>query len=419
MRTWELFLALRYVRPKKRRGFINLITMISLAGVSISVMGLIVVISVMNGFDKDIRDRIIGTNAHVVVNAYGKGGMREYEPMMEGIRRMPHVVAASAYFQGQAMLKSDAGVFGGIIQGIIPEEHTKVASLKQALKEGDLRSLNPQEASGDSLVARTIPVLLGKELADNLNTGVGQELTLLSPVFRMTPFGLLPKIAKLKVAGIFQTGFYEYDAGLAYIPLSDAQRLFDAPGAVTQVGIKVDDLDHAASVADELQAKDQGIRYWARDWLRMHRNLFTALETEKKIMFIILACMVMVAAFNIASTLIMVVMEKQKEIGILKSLGATRMALVRLFMIQGLMIGFSGTALGFAMGTGICAFLKAHPMKIPGGGSVYYIEFLPVSVERLDLIVILFVSLAICLMASLYPAFMAARQDPVEAIRYE
>jgi lipoprotein-releasing system permease protein len=229
----------------------------------------------------------------------------------------------------------------------------------------------------------------------------------------------MPRVAKLKVAGIFQTGFYEYDSGLMYLSLQAAQKLFDAPGVVTQIGVRVDQPDQAAETALAIQGMDSGMHFWARDWLAMHQNLFTALKTEKLIMFIILASMIVVAAFNIVSTLIMVVMEKQKEIGILKGLGAASRNILKIFVWEGLVIGLAGTVLGFLLGLGICWVIAVHPIHIPGGGSVYYIENLPVSVKPSDLALVFGVSLVISFAATLYPAWMAGRLDPVEAIRYE
>lgn len=411
---YESFLAWRYLRPKRKRGFINLITLIALAGVAISVTGLIVVVSVMNGFDLDIRDKIIGTNAHVLVNAYGRQGLKDYPVLLDKIRALPHVVAASPFYQGQVMLKSDSGVLGVVVQGIVPEEHGRISKLKETIRSGSLAAMMAENAPGSPPAA-----LLGKELADSLNLSLGQELSLFSPVFRETPLGPMPRVSKIRVAGIFETGFYEYDSGLIYVSLKSAQELFDAPGSVTQIGIRVDDVDRAAAISDQVQAMDKGIHFWAKDWLGMHSNLFTALKTEKLIMFIILACMIVVAAFNIVSTLIMVVMEKQKEIGILKSLGAASSNILKIFVWEGLVIGLAGTILGFAGGLGICWAITLHPIHIPGGGSVYYIENLPVSVNPMDLAIVFAISIGISFAATLYPAWMAGRLDPVEAIRYE
>jgi lipoprotein-releasing system permease protein len=408
---FEGFLAWRYLKPKRRRGFINLITLIALAGVAISVTGLIVVVSVMNGFDQDIRDKIIGTNAHVLVNAYGRTGLKDWPDLLNKIRQTPRVVAAAPFYQGQAMLKSADGVLGVVVEGILPKDQAGISKLGESIKQGSLESLDKDGA---------VPgALLGRELADNLNLRVGDELTLFSPVFHQTPLGPMPRVTKLKVTGLFQTGFYEYDSGLIYVSLVEAQKLFDSPGAVTQIGVRVEDLDKAGRVASEIQSLDPGIHFWARDWLGMHHNLFTALQTEKLIMFIILACMIVVAAFNIVSTLIMVVMEKQKEIGILKSLGAAAGQVLKIFVYEGLVIGLGGTVLGFLLGLGICTFIAVHPIHIPGGGSVYYIENLPVSVKPWDLAIIFGLSLMACFVATLYPSWKASRLDPVEAIRYE
>lgn len=412
---FESFLALQYLKPKRRRGFINLITVISIGGVAVSVAALIVVVSVMNGFDNDIRDKIIGTNAHVLVNAYTKEGIHDHAAMARRIQAMPGVEAVSAFYQGQAMLKSDSGVIGVILQGIDPASHAKVAKLKESLKSGSLSDLKPR-ADGDS---SSPAVFLGSELASHLDAEIGTELTLFSPVFRMTPAGMMPRMAKLRVAGKFSTGYYEYDSNLIYMSLEDAQRLFDAQGVVNQIGVRLKDLSLAAEIADKIQGFDNGMNFWAKDWLRMNQNLFKALQTEKLIMFLILGCMVVVAAFNIVSTLVMMVMEKNKEIGVLRSLGATAASILRIFIYEGMIIGVLGGGIGFGLGLGICAFVKVHPIHIPGGGSIYYIENLPVSVQGPDLAAIAGLAMLTCFLAALYPAWQASRLDPVEAIRYE
>jgi lipoprotein-releasing system permease protein len=418
----EASLAARHLAPKRRRGFINLIGLIAVLGVAISVAGVIIVISVMNGFRRDIRDKIIGTNAHVVVNAYGKTGIPDWAKLVDRIKALPGVVAVSPYYQGQVMLKSAAGVTGVMVQGILPGPHSAVSKLGQNLKDGNLAVLDePAAVSGVAAPAPEGPVsiLIGSELRNNLDAGVGEELTLFSPVFRSTAVGLLPRMGKAQVKGAFQTGYYEYDSSLVYMRLGDAQRLFDAGGQVNQIAVRLSRLEDAHAVADAIGHMDDGVSFWAADWQRMNQNLFKALQTEKMIMFIILGCMVLVSAVNIVSTLVMVVMEKQKEIGVLRSLGFSQGGVLRTFLIQGLYIGLGGGAVGFSLGLAACWIIDTFPIKIPGGGSVYYIETLPVQVLPEDLWVVAGVAFVTCLAAAAYPALQAARLDPVEAIRYE
>jgi lipoprotein-releasing system permease protein len=419
----EASLALQHLRAK-RRGFINLIGVIAVFGVAISVAGVIIVISVMNGFRRDIRDRIIGTNAHVLVNAYGKQGIRDWEGLMPKIKAIPGVESVAPYYQGQIMVKSPSGVTGVMVQGILPATQAKVGKLAQNMKLGSLDALDPltgtsSAAAQDEEANAVLPMLLGSELRGNLDVSPGDELTLFSPVFRPTAVGLMPRMSKGRVEGVFQTGYYEFDSSLVYLRLADAQRLFDAPGVVNQIAVRVHDLEDAGRVRDRIAAMDDGVSFWVADWQRMNQNLFKALEMEKFIMFIILGCMVLVSAVNIVSTLVMVVMEKQKEIGVLRSLGFTQGSVMRTFLLQGLYIGTAGAALGFAVGLGVCWIIATFPISIPGGGSVYYIDTLPVQVLGSDLGIIAGVAFVTCLLAAAYPARQAARLDPVEAIRYE
>jgi lipoprotein-releasing system permease protein len=416
----EASLAARHLALKRRRGFINLIGLIAVLGVAVSVMGVIVVVSVMNGFRRDIRDKIIGTNAHVIVNDQGKKGIPDWARLVEKIKAIPGVVAVSPYYQGQVMLKSAAGTTGVMVQGILPSLHSQVSKLGENLKDGSLAFLDgPAGVSGAAAAEGPVAVLIGSELRNNLDVGAGEELTLFSPVFRSTAVGMLPRMGKGLVRGSFQTGYYEYDSSLLYMSLADAQRLFDAPGQVNQIAVRVSRLEDAAAIAARIQSLDDGVSFWAADWQSMNRNLFKALQTEKMIMFIILGCMVLVSAVNIVSTLVMVVMDKQKEIGVLRSLGFSQGGVLRTFLLQGLYIGLGGGLLGFTLGLGVCGIIATFPIKIPGGGSVYYIENLPVQVQGGDLWVVAGVAFVTCLAAAAYPARQAARLDPVEAIRYE
>ena len=420
----EAGLAAQHLRPKRRRGFINLIGVIAILGVAISVAGVIIVVSVMNGFRRDIRDRIIGTNAHVLVNAYGKQGIPHWDALCAKIRALDGVEAVSPYFQGQLMLKSSGGVTGVLVQGIDPAAHASIGKLREDMKKGSLDVLaarSPTAKAGlqDDDAGASFPLLLGTELAGQLDVGPGDQLDLFSPVFRSTAVGLMPRMEKGTVSGTFTTGYYEYDSGLVYMRLADAQRLFDAAGVVNQIAVRTRSLEDAQSVRDRIQAMDDGVSFWVADWQRMNQNLFKALEMEKMIMFIILGCMVLVSAVNIVSTLVMVVMEKQKEIGVLRSLGFSQGGVLRTFLLQGIYIGGAGGLLGFTLGLGVCWVIDTFPIKIPGGGSVYYIENLPVQVLGGDLALVAAVTFVTCLAAAAYPAHQAARLDPVEAIRYE
>ncbi|HTB34240.1 MAG TPA: FtsX-like permease family protein, partial [bacterium] len=297
--------------------------------------------------------------------------------------------------------------------------------LRANMKEGSLDALalpvalSGAAASQDDDLNKPVALLLGTELRNNLDVGMGEQVTLFSPVFRSTAVGLLPRMGKGVVKGTFQTGYYEFDSDLVYCSLADAQKIFDAPGVVNQIAVRVHALEQAGEVQQAITRLDDGVSFWVADWQGMNQNLFKALEMEKFIMFIILGCMVLVSAVNIVSTLVMVVMEKQKEIGVLRSLGFTQGSVMRTFLLQGLYIGTAGAALGFAVGLGVCWIIATFPISIPGGGSVYYIDTLPVQVMGTDLGLIAGVAFVTCLLAAAYPARQAAGLDPVEAIRYE
>ncbi len=413
---FEFHIGLRYLRAKQKQTFISLISVISVMGVALGVMTLIVVMSVMNGFREDIRKKIIGAQAHVVIASYDQGGIAGWQKILAQAEEHPRVKAVSPYLANQVMLKNEHHVEGVMIWGIDTRREKSVTKLGENMKTGSLEKLNqPPKSKNNPLRGRGI--VLGVEVARKLGVLTGDEITIVAPVFKVTAAGTVPKVATFQVVGIFEVGMYEYDATFAYVSLETAQILFEQPGVVNGIAIRVDQLEKARAVARDLQKIGSG--YWARDFMAMNRNLATALETEKIVMFIILIMIVMVAAFNIASTLIMVVMEKKKDIGILKAIGADRRFIMRLFMLEGAVIGIVGTLLGLAGGLFTCLLLKLYPIQIPGGGSVYYIEKLPVATQTLDVVLIIVLSLLVCLISTIYPAWQASRLDPVEAIRYE
>ena len=409
-KPFTYFIGLRYLWTKKQ-GFVSVISFLTVAGIVVGVSALIIVISVMSGFREDMRDKIIGTNAHVVVGAYSKEGIKNYRVKIKEIKKLDHVVSAAPYYFGQVMLKYGENVEGLVLWGVNPDSISKVNELKKNIIKGDIDFITkdlPDNRKG---------ILLGKELMSLLGAELGDEVILISPVFIRTPTGMVPKMNNMKIVGVFEAGMYDYDTTFSYVSIDTAQKLFDKGDVVTGIGIKTDKLENAVGVASEIHRKFHGL--WARDWMSMNKNLFAAVKMEKFVMFIILTLIIAVAAFNVASTLIMMVMRKTKDIGILKSMGATNRDIMNIFIIQGVVTAVVGTLLGFAIGVGICFYLQAHPVPMPGGGSIYYIDKLPVSMDFVDLSIIGVATIIISFLATLYPAYQASKLDPVEAIRYE
>jgi len=409
-RPFNYFIGLRYLSAKKK-GFINLISILSVAGIALGVTALIVVISVMNGFHEDIRDKIIGTNAHVVVSGYTKEGISGYKEKMKGIKKIQHVKAAAPYFMGQVMLKSGEKVEGMLLWGIEPSSMSTVNNIDKNIIKGDM-----------DFIMRELPdgkrgIVLGKELMNNIGAGLGDEIIVISPVFQQTPTGMIPKMSKMRIVGVFEAGMYDYDTTFAYASMDTVQKLFNRPDVATGIAIKADKLENASIVATEIHRIYKSL--WARDWMSLNKNLFSALKIEKLAMFIILLLVVLVAAFNIASTLIMIVMRKTKDIGILKSMGAGNRDIMNIFIIQGVATGILGSIIGFVSGVLICIYLKAYPISMPGGGSVYYIDKLAVSLKFSEVIIIPIAAILISFLATLYPSYHASKLDPVEAVRYE
>jgi len=409
--SFEYFIGGRYLRAKHKETFISLITILSVAGVTVGVMALIVVIAVMAGFESDLKQRILGVESHIVLMRHD-GSFSGYEKISKQINEFQGVEAATPFIYSQIMLRSSTGVSGAVLRGIDPES---AGSVIKILKNSVLQNLKQIQRQGNSKTF--VPgIILGKELAKNLGVLKGDAVYLISSRGMISPIGYLPAMKRFEVVGLFESGMYEYDGSLAYIDLEDAQKILNMKGSVTGIEVRVDDIYNARNIAKKI-VSELGFPYWARDWMRMNHNLFSALKLEKTVMFIILALIVLVAAFNIASTLIMMVMGKTKDIAILKAMGAMDSSIRKIFIYKGMIIGAVGTLLGVCLGFIICKLLEKYKfIQLPG--DVYYISTLPVRLEALDVFMIASAAMVICFLATLYPASQASKLNPIEAIRY-
>lgn len=407
--TFEFFIGRRYLRTKQKQTFIFLITLLSVIGVTVGVMALIVVIAVMSGFESDLKSRILGVEAHVVLSRHGS--FTEYQPVIDRVVTLEGIEAIAPFIDGQAMIRSSSRVSGAMVRGIDPESATGVYT------QFDTRVLQKESLGPEETQKPVFPsIILGKELAGSLGIIKGDLVYLISPRGTLSPIGHMPGMRRFKVAGIFTTGVYEYDGSLAFIHLADAQALFRMGEAVTGVTVQVENIYHARDMADRMIAL-LGPSFTASDWMQRNNNLFSALKLEKIAMFIILALIILVAAFNIAGTLIMMVMEKTKDISILKAMGATRKSIRKIFIFKGMAIGLIGVVLGTCLGTALCVVLRYYKfIELPD--DVYYITTLPVQLGLFDVSTIAVAALAICFAATLYPAHQASKLDPIEAIRY-
>ncbi len=422
---YELFIGLRYLKAKRRSAFISIITLISTAGVALGVMALIIVLAVMTGFEEDLKDKILGTNAHIVV-LKSSGGIRDYPRVMDRLKGIKGVVAATPFIYSQVMLASGKNVSGVVLRGIDVKTDAQVTNLHKAMAEGKLSDLEQENISLRSGSEPPLPgLVIGKELAKNLNLFIGDMVNVVSPMGNITPLGMIPKMKRFRVVGIFHTGMFEYDSTLAYVGLAEAQSFLGLDDTVTGIQLKVEDVYKTGGIV-RLINRDIGYPYYARDWMQMNKNILFALKTEKMVMFIILTLIVLVAAFGIASTLFMVVMEKTKDIAILKSMGATGRSIMRIFVFEGLVIGVFGTVIG-VLG-GLLVALNLEPIvgfiqRVTGfelfSKDVYYLERFPSQVVPTDVLLISVTAVLISFVATLYPSWQAARMAPAEALRYE
>ena len=414
---FELFIGLRYLKAKRKSTFISLITLISVAGVALGVMALIIVLAVMTGFEESLKEKILGTNAHIVV-LDGAGGMPDYRALLKTVEGIDGVVAATPFIYNQVMLSSGKNVSGVVLRGIDVQSDAKVTNLHKSMVEGSLKSL-------DNEIGKTPGLVIGKELAKNLGLYLGETVDVISPMGNITPLGMMPKLNRFRVTGIFNTGMFEYDSTLAYVSLKEAQQFLGLGDVVTGIQLRVRDVYHTGELTRTLN-RELGPPYHARDWMQMNKNILFALKTEKTVMFIILTLIVLVAAFGIASTLFMVVMEKTRDIAILKSMGATSRSIMRIFVFEGVIIGVFGTVIGVL--SGLLVALNLEPIvsvvqKVTGfelfSKDIYYLDHFPSQVIPSDVVLISITAVLISFAATLYPSWAASRMPPAEALRYE
>ncbi len=414
LQPYELFIGLRYTRAKRRNHFISFISLISMLGMGLGVMALIVVLSVMNGFQKEIRERMLGASPHLEVVADG-GRMENWQAIQNTISHHPEVIASAPYVAGQGMLSFGQSVQGVMVRGIDPALETSITDLSNSVKAGKLIDLRSTEFG----------IVLGSDLARALGVRMGEKIMLITPQGSITPAGMMPRLKQFRVVGIFEIGMAPYDNSLALINISDAQKLFQLGDAVTGISTKLRVIDKAPDVARELQYKlPDGL--YANDWTHQNSNYFKAVQMEKKMMFIILSLIVAVAAFNIVSTLVMAVTDKQSDIAILRTLGASPRSIMKIFIVQGVVIGLIGTLAGSVCGVLLALNLNVvvpfieHLFGVQFlAKDVYYISELPSDLRYHEVFMVSGLSFLISLLATLYPSWRASKTQPAEALRYE
>lgn len=407
---YEIFVSLRYLKTKKRYGTISLNTFISIAGVVIGVATSIITLAVMSGFQGYFRDKILSAMPHIVVMEFAGAGVKDEKALSDKAAKVPHVIASTPFIYAQAMITTKERMQGVVVRGIDPVKEPLVTDLAKNMTAGSLKALEQPESKHAGIV-------IGEDLARKLAVSVGEPVTLVNPLGEESAMGMIPKMRKFYVVGLFDAGMYDYNTGFAYISIPAAQAFFDLPGKVSGIQVKVDEIYQADKIANRIQA-EVGYPFYTRNWMEMNKNFFSALLLEKIGMSLILVVIIVVASFNIVGTLTMIVMEKSREIAILKSMGSSSQSVVNIFLFAGLAIGCVGTAIGTALGYGAVLLLtKTDVIALPR--DVYQVDHLPLVTSGLDVLLVSLTAVAISFLATLYPAWQAARQDPVEVLRYE
>ncbi len=421
-----MIVGLRYLRAKRRQRTISLNTFISIAGITLGVAALIGTLGIMTGFKEDLQSKILGTTAHIIVQERGTNDMKSYTDVVQQIEAVPDVIAAAPFIFKQVLITSKSSVQGVILRGIQTEQEVQVTDLQANIKFGDLAGLkdpslvlseSERSLSGQapSPSANQPGIILGKELSMRLGVFIGDSINVVSPVGPIKSFTMTPKIRPFTVVGIFESGMFEYDSSLSYISLEEAQKFFGLANTVTGIQVKVKDVFLAQNIAQRLKAT-LGLHFMVRDWMQLNSNLFSALKLEKTMMFLLLVLITLVASFNIVGTLTMIVNEKQREIAILKAMGATPQSIMQIFMLNGLVIGLVGTTIGVPLGY---SFLWLIQNYWTFDASVYYISRIPVHILPLDVVLVATSAILISFVATFYPSWQAAKLDPVSALRYE
>jgi lipoprotein-releasing system permease protein len=420
---FELYIAARYLRAKRRQAVVGVVTTISIAGVAAGVAALIIALAITNGMRNDLQGRLLGASAHVDLMRVQSDGIRNWQPLVESLRHVPHVTAAAPGIYGQVLVSRGPRAGFALIKGIVPAEERTVSSLLDTITAGSARDLEPEAATEQALPGQSQinvpypPLVLGKDIAETIGAQVGDSVLVTSPQGELTPLGLAPKYQRFRVVAIFHSGFYQYDAAMAFMRLTDAQRLFSEPDLLSVISFKVDDLYRAPEIGRAIeQAAGKG--YMTTNWMETNRELFRALKLEQVVTFIIIALIVIVAALNILIALTMMVMEKTRDIAVMMSFGVQPAQVRRIFLLQGFLISVIGTVLGLALGY-IAAWAGGHYHFIHLSAEVYSIDTLPFAPRPLDGLIVSVVSIGISLLATLYPSSAASRILPAEALRYE
>jgi lipoprotein-releasing system permease protein len=414
---FELFLAARYLKAKRRQAVVGVVTTISIAGVAAGVAALVIALAITNGMKRDLQDRLLGNSAHVQLMRVAADGIKDWQPLFDRLRRLPHVTGASPGLYEPVVVARGARSGGAMLEGILPADEKSVSDLLSTATTGSEQALEPRAEAASALNAALPPIVLGKDLAESVGASVGDSVMIVSPQGEMTPLGQIPMYRHFRLAGVFHSGFYQYDAQMGFVRLADAQQLFSEPDLLSVISFKVDNLDRAPAIAESIeQAAGKG--FMTTNWMEQNRELFRALKEEQIVTFIVITLIVIVAALNILIALTMMVMEKTRDIAVMMSFGVEPGQVRRIFLLQGLLISIIGTIFGLALGY-LAAWAGGHYHFIHLSAEVYSIDTLPFAPRPLDGVIVAAVSIGISLLATLYPSSAAARVLPAEALRYE